>query len=88
MGDLGSPNLGVDRRDVWDSSIQMLWEIDQKEPLHPDLLPSDACASLGDYPTSCCPTGPELQEPGTQRRLHNRKIAQKRFRQREKVCIL
>lgn len=89
MCDLGeTPSLGLDMQDGWDSSIQMLWQLEQQEPLHPHLLPNDASATLENRQAEFLPTASEVENIGTQRRLHNRKVAQKRFRQREKVCIL
>lgn len=83
MCDLGeAPSLGLDLQDVWDSSIQMLWELEQKE------LPTDASPTLEYRPAGFLSTASEVENNCMQRRLHNRKVAQKRFRQREKVCIL
>ncbi|KAL3145169.1 hypothetical protein ABBQ38_001768 [Trebouxia sp. C0009 RCD-2024] len=85
MCDLGeTPSLGLDMQDGWDSSIQMLWQLEQQEPLHPHLLPNDASATLENRQAEFLPTASEVENIGTQRRLHNRKVAQKRFRQREK----
>lgn len=83
----GSLSVDLDRQDGWDSSLQLLWELEQKEPLQSDLPSSCANTTLDDSPAGYRAKAPNLNGTGTDRRLQNRRMAQKRFRLREKVCI-
>ena len=71
--------------DGWDSSLERLWELEQRAELQPEVPLTNGHdqqqAVTDDETANAARTG----AAASQRRLHNRKLAQKRYRQRQKV---
>lgn len=94
------PGFAPDVQDGWDSSLEELWQLEQqgsdsaREPEQQDSLHSTGMqaasriANSGDLPAGLPPTATHIEATGAQRRLQTRKMAQKRFRMREKVCTI
>lgn len=91
--------FGSHAQDGWDSSLDILWQLEQqesdltrqpeqKEPLSfNELQPSNAILQPVDDSAGPHATGTDRQADETQRRLQNRRVAQKRFRMRQKARV-
>lgn len=90
---------GSHAQDGWDSSLDILWQLEQQESnltLQPEQKelsfiesqPSNAIVQPFDYSAGSHATATDRQADETQRRLLNRRIAQKRFRERQKARII
>lgn len=101
---IGEPvAFGPHAQDGWDSSLDTLWQLEQqdsyltqqsaqKELRFIETQPSSAVFQPFDYLAGSQATATNRQADETQRRLHNRRTAQKRFRERQKasdtVCAI
>ena len=76
-----------DQNDGWDSSLDLLWEIEQQAELLPITVPANSSYQLPDpVATVAQPTTEDKTDHSSeQRRLATRKLAQRRCRQRAKV---
>ena len=79
-----------DLADSWDSSLDILWALEQPQDLNalPSIHSSDSA-----HGAACVPAAaPKADITPKQRRMHNRRLAQRRLREQEKVggspCVL
>lgn len=72
--------------DGWDSSLERLWELEQQAEVTPDLLSTSRTfhrqGSDADQAATVA-----VRAKASQRRLQNRKLAQKRYRERQKASV-